>query len=126
MVSRLDSELEEAIKVFYDALDQEPSDDETNRYERNDSRARKNTRKASEESLKRIVNAVRYACSVASAGNLSDEELVKLVRRASDAESEILDWAYGSSANGGGYDFFPLYSGNLVSDRSAGPAPRSM
>lgn len=126
MASRLDSELESAIKIFDDALDQELSDNESNRYERNDSRGRKNTREASEDSLKRIINAIRDACSAASMGDLPDEELVKLVRRASDAESEILDWAYSSSADGGGYDYFPIYSGNLVSDISAGPAPRRM
>lgn len=70
-----------------------------------------------EDSVETPVVALRRVCDIlrsASEANLDPSELHELVQRAAKFENEVVDWAYSDADLG--FDFFPIYSGNKVSN----------
>lgn len=109
MPSQRVASIESAVELFQKAVNEGNND---NNSDLDTGGASPQTRDVSVQSIKRITEILREAY----ANEMSGGDLSALVRRACDAEEKILDWAYGMDE--GGFDFFPLYSGNVVKDLS--------
>lgn len=114
MSSDLQQELDSAIKLFSDVQTRprqkrrraglfDDSDEDSQELQ-----------SAAITSLKRVGEVIRQA----QTAGLDDKELMAMTERAAKAERSVLFWAYMNPSSG--YDFFPIYSGELVKDGSSG------
>lgn len=108
MPGRRISSILEAVSLFHEAVNGADDDNDFVPGEIDPS-SRKNSMKFMERIAQTLFEAY--------ADNLDGRELSLLIECACDAENKILEWAYGSEERGG-FNNFPLYSGNVIKDIS--------